>query len=140
MEIVIVIAIMGVLSTITIQAIGPAKARYSVGAAKTALATMTQRARAHAVEGGGSTILTMDFAGDSAVVRRGSDVLETFRFDDELDVDMASSGTNQETVCMNSKGYADPRCTSFTNRLTVTFSLAGVADSLDILPLGQVVF
>ena len=139
MEMVVVIVILGVMTTITVQRIGPAQARYSVQSARTVLASMAQRTRAHAVEGAGLSLLVMDFAGDSATIRSGATTLDTFHFDDELGVDMTSS-VSSATVCMNSKGYADTRCTSFTARLTVSFALNEHTTSLDILPLGQVTY
>lgn len=141
MEMVVVVAIVGVLSTITIQRIGPAKSQYSVRSSRTALATMVQRARAHAVEGAGLTRLVMDNVNDVAYLIQGADTLETLRVSDEFDADMSTSGgANAEWICMNSKGYADTRCTSFSNRLTVSFTINEYSDSLAILPMGQVIY
>lgn len=141
MEMVVVLGVVGVLSTITIQRIGPAKAQYSVRSSRTAVATMVQRARAHAVEGAGLTRLVMDNVNDAAYLIQGTDTLEALDLGTNFDADMSTSGgANAEWVCMNSKGFADARCTSFTNPLTVSFTINEYTDSLRILPMGQVIY
>lgn len=134
-----VVVVMGVLTAIGARAVGPAMDGYSVRSARTTLATMVQRARVHAIEGAGLARLHMDFAGDSAWIVVGTDVKDTFRFDEELGVDVQSATANA-WVCMNSKGFADPRCTSFTNRFTISFVSNTESTSMDVLPLGQVIF
>ena len=140
-EMVVVVTVVGILSTITIQRIGPAKAQYSVRSSRTAVATMVQRARAHAVEGAGLTRLVIDNVNDAAHLIQGTDTLETLRLGTEFDADVRTSGgANSEWVCMNSKGFADTRCTSFTNPITVSFTINEYTDSLRILPMGQVIY
>ena len=141
MELIVVVTVVGVLSTITVQRIGPAKAQYSVRSSRTAVATMIQRARAHAVEGAGLTRLVMDNVNDAAYLIQGTDTLESLRLGADFDADLSTSGgANAEWVCMNSKGIADTRCTSFSNRLTVSFTINEYTDSLQILPMGQVIY
>ena len=138
LEVIVVVAIIGVLASVTAQRIGPALSGYSVRSARTVLASMVQRTRIHAVEGEGLARFRVDFVGDSAWIDKGSERIDTYRFRDELGVDLRS-GVNAAWVCMNAKGIGDPRCTSFNSRLGITLVLNADTARMDVLPLGQVI-
>jgi hypothetical protein len=85
------------------------------------------------------TQLWVDTPGDSVWLVRGGVTLESIRFDDELGVEITGS-PNFFRLCMGPRGFADPDCTSFSSGARLVFAQAGHADSVVILPMGQLVY
>lgn len=135
-ELVVVIVVAGILIMIAIQAMGAVQHRMASEQAARTFQTLHARARAHAIEGGTNTRLVVDVAGDSVSVRRGGDALETIRFREEFGVDITGSSL---ILCMGPRGYADTDCNSFTSPITLSFTQNGKTESVQLLPLGQLV-
>ena len=136
-EIVIALLIGSILTSIAMTSFGNARGSFAVRGAKNTFVSMVARARAQAIEQGESVWLIMDTAGDSAFVWYDSRNQETIRFGGELNVDVRGSSFR---LCMNTRGYADPDCNSFSSILTVQFWQNADSTSVQLLPMGQVVF
>jgi len=139
LELVVVIMVGAVLTTIAIRSLGGVQSRMSVRQARNVFASMHARARAQAVEFGENVLLEVDTGGDSIWVTRAGTVLEVIRFQNEMGVDITGSASTY-TVCMNSRGFATESCNSFNTAVTLGFAQGGETASLQILPLGQVIY
>ena len=140
-ELVIVLLMGSILTSIALYSFGNSAARYSVRGARNSFVTLHARARASAIERGTTTTLLIDLAGDSAAIIRGDTVVERIHFDDQFDVDLQGSSTILE-LCMSPRGYADDGCTSFSTAQSVSFASTNGSDaeSVEILPLGQLIY
>ncbi|HSG07804.1 MAG TPA: prepilin-type N-terminal cleavage/methylation domain-containing protein [Longimicrobiales bacterium] len=138
-ELVIALLIGGILTSIALSSYGNAQGRFAVRGARDTFASLHARARAQAIEKGATVRLMVDVTGDSIFLLSGGTNLETIHFADELHVDIRSSAGNLR-LCMNSRGYADTACNSFTTPPTVTFWQNADSTSVSILPLGQLVY
>jgi len=138
-ELVIALLIGSILTSIALSSYGNAQGRFAVRGAQNTFASLHARARAQAIERGAMVRLIVDVAGDSVFLLSRGTNLETIHFDDELHVDIRSTVGNIR-LCMNSRGYADTDCNSFTTTPTVTFWQNADSASVSILPLGQLVY
>lgn len=152
-EMVIVILIGSILTSIALAQFQNVQARFAVEGAKQMYMTLHQRARSRSVEMGETVLLFVHPLGDSAyiftpsmpVAERVSDVT---RFDEQLNVDIRTPGDVNVTICMTPRGYADYNCGSYTNfgvtgtfADTVRFQFWLNADSASVLvlPMGQLI-
>lgn len=138
-ELVIAILIGSILTSIALSSYGNARGRFAVRGARSTFASLHARARAQAIERGTTVRLLLDVAGDSVSLWVGADRLETLYFSDEFNVDIESSEGNLR-LCMNSRGYADTDCNSFNVPVKLAFVSGGDAATLELLPLGQLVY
>ena len=138
-ELVIVLMVGSILTSIALVGFSGVGGRYSVSGAERSFLSLHARARAQAVEFGETVQLNVDPAWDSVWVSRGSDVLEAMNFKVEFNVDVSTSNSSDLTLCMNPRGFADTGCNSFTSPVTVSFALATDTASVRVLPLGQAV-
>ena len=140
LELVVVIMMGIALTSIAIRSMAGVQQRMSVRQARNVYASVHARARAQAIEFGQRVMVEIDPAGDSIWVTRNDTTLEVIRLFDEMGVDIQTS--ESVTVCMNSRGFADTGCNSFDEDETVTllFTLGADSSSLQILPLGQVIY
>lgn len=153
-ELVIVIVIGGILTSIALASFQNVQTRFAVQGAKRVYMTWHQRARAMAIETGETVIMVVYVTGDSvALLRRdGSTMIwsDIQRFDEELRVDLRTQYNANFYTCMTPRGYADLSCGSWgaanplfsaTYSDTVRLQFWQNADSASvlILPLGQVV-
>ncbi len=139
MELVVVLMVGSVLTSIAITSFNGVSGRYATRGARETFMAMHARARAQAVEYGRTVRLNLDPGGDSVWLSRGSEVLEVVDFGREFDVDVRTSTSSDLRVCMNARGFADTRCNNFTSPVTVTFLLGSDTASLQVLSLGQMV-
>jgi prepilin-type N-terminal cleavage/methylation domain-containing protein len=137
-EVVMVLVIGGILTSIAMTGFGNARGPYAVRGARNTFAALHARTRAQAIEAGSRVLLFVDVAGDSAFIWGGQN-LETVHFDEELHVDLRSSGGNLR-ICMNARGFADPDCNSFTSTAKLEFWQNADSASVEVLPLGQLVY
>lgn len=138
-ELVIAILIGSILTSIALSSYGNARGRFAVRGARSTFASLHARARAQAIERGTTARLLLDVAGDSVSLWVGGDRLETLYFGDEFNVDLQSSVGNLR-LCMNSRGYADTDCNSFNAPVKLGFVHGSDAASLELLPMGQLVY
>ena len=138
-ELVVVLMVGSVLTSIAITEFNGVSGRFAVKGARQTLMSMQARARVQAVEFGRTVRLHVDPVGDSIWLSRGSDVLDVLNFDEEFHVDIETSTNSEVRLCMNPRGFADTGCNSFTSPVTVTFVLISDTASVVLLPLGQMV-
>ena len=136
-ELLIVIVISLALTSIAVTGAQPARNRYAVLGARDGFVAMHARARAQAVEAGKTTVLTLDFATDRATLTRGYTTLETLEFGEGLGVDVQGGGSSM-TICMNSRGFGETSCNSFSTGTDITFVQGSSSKRVRIYPLGQV--
>jgi prepilin-type N-terminal cleavage/methylation domain-containing protein len=138
-EMLVVVTVGAILLMIGMNSISGFQGRTAVRQARNAFLSLHARARAQAVEFGQNTLLNVDSGGDSAWISRNDTTLTSVRFREELGVDIDGSGVY--TLCMTSRGYADPTCNSFgEGTLTVRFIQASDSLTISVLPLGQAVY
>jgi prepilin-type N-terminal cleavage/methylation domain-containing protein len=136
-EVLIVIVIGGILTTIAIRELGPTSSRVSARQARNVFSGMAARARAQAIESGQRTILLVDSEGDSVTVMAGGNVAETVRFRASMGIDIQASEA-EIRICMGPRGFADTSCNSFNSTMEVAFVQGAQSRTLEILPLGQI--
>ena len=137
MELVVVLMVGSILTSIAIQSFSGVSGRFAAKGARQTFLSMHARARAHAVEYGQTVQLNLDPGGDSVWLSRDGEVLEVVDFGEEFNVDIRTSIVSGLTVCMNARGFADTGCNNFTSPVTVTFLLASDTVRVRVLTLGQ---
>jgi prepilin-type N-terminal cleavage/methylation domain-containing protein len=138
-EMAMALVVAAILIGIVTQAFGEVQNRFAAQQGLRLFESMHARARAHAVEGGVTTQLWVDTPGDSVWITRRGVAIETVRFDDELGVEITGS-PNYFRLCMGPRGFGDPDCTTFSSTARLTFAQANEARSVEILPLGQLIY
>ena len=138
-ELVIALLVGTILTSIALSSFGGARATFAVRGARNTFATLAARTRATAIEHGASTLLYVSVSGDSAYISDGTSTLESVHFADEFHVDLKSSGGDIR-LCMNSRGYADTDCNNFSSTVRLEFWQNADSASVNILPLGQLVY
>jgi prepilin-type N-terminal cleavage/methylation domain-containing protein len=139
-ELVVVIMIATVILATTVRSFGDVGDRRSVVAAQSAFESLHARARAHAIERGTPVRLNVDGSGDSVWLETDSTQLEMVDFKETFGVDLQGYPTDDVTLCMSPRGFADTSCNTFSS-LGAAFFMAG--DELlwaAFLPLGQLVY
>lgn len=135
-EMMVVLVLGTILTQMAVKGFGNVwsdiQAREAVGVFKGLVA----RTRAQAIESGIPTMLLADISGDSAMVIANGRIVETVRFG-ELGVDIQAAGGDIR-ICMTPRGFANPNCNSFNAPLEIAFVRGVEADTMEILPLGQV--
>ena len=139
-ELVVALLIGSILTGIALTSVGSARGGAAVRGARTTFATLHARARAQAIEAGTRVIMVIDPAGDSVALLRGTEILETIRFNDELKVAITTSTGSVLRVCMNARGYADTGCSNFNSTVGVRFIQNADTANVRILPLGQFIY
>ncbi len=136
-ELVIVLVVGSILTSIALVSYRNARGRFAVRGARNSFVVLQARARADAIEGGANTWLIADMDGDSVYLVRGGTTLEMMHFDDEFHVDLRSS-SGDFRLCMTPRGFADPGCPgSISSIVTLQFWQNADSSSIQILPLGQ---
>jgi len=136
-ELVVVLMVGSVLTSIAITEFNGVSGRFAVKGARQTLMSMHARARMQAVELGQTVKLNIDPVGDSIWLSRGAVVLDVVDFGREFNVDVLTSSDAEIQVCMNPRGFADTGCNNFNAPATITFVLTSDTTSVLILPLGQ---
>jgi prepilin-type N-terminal cleavage/methylation domain-containing protein len=138
-ELIIALLIGSILTSIALSNWGSARASMAVRGARNSFVTLEARARATAIEKGTTIRLNVSVSGDSAWISDGTTTLERVRFADEFHVNLRSS-EGDFRLCMSSRGYGDEGCNSFSNAVTLQFWQTADSSSVQILPLGQLVY
>jgi prepilin-type N-terminal cleavage/methylation domain-containing protein len=137
-EMVITVVIGLILTSMAISAFAPARRLYTVRSARETLAAMHARTRAHGIEGGTTAVLNIDFGADEASIVRNGTVLETMNFA-AMHVDLQGKSSTLQ-ICMNSRGFGEPSCNSFTGATEIVFVSEDSSKRLRVFPLGQLLF
>ncbi len=141
-ELVMVLAVGGILMGIVLGSFGEVGSRMSVRAAQNAFLSAHAQARALAVERGEVVRLVVSPSTATVTIERGPvgsiEILEILDLGADNNVSLATSGGTPVTLCMTPRGYADPTCNSFNASATVDFSRGGRVSRVRLLPLGQV--
>lgn len=135
-ELLTVIVVGAILLTITITQFGTVSRRFAVREASNTFAALHARTRAHAIEVGQTIELHVDLDGDSVWIARNDTTLELVRLDQEFGVDVTGSASSY-TLCMNSRGYGDEGCNSFSTSAQIRFQSGADSATVTMLPLGQ---
>ncbi len=139
-ELVVVILIGSVLTSMALTSYGSVRGRFAVSGARNTYVALHARARAQAIEQGENVRLTAYPTGDSLVLETESGTrLEMIRYSGEFGVDIRATPVTVR-VCMNSRGFADENCNNFTSATRVEFWAGTDSTSVEILPLGQLVY
>jgi prepilin-type N-terminal cleavage/methylation domain-containing protein len=138
-EVVIALLVGTILTSIALSSFAGARAGFAVKGARNTFASLEARARAKAIESGSTILLMVDVSGDSAYVSTGASTVETVRFAGEFHVDLRS-GIGNFRLCMNSRGYADTDCNSFSGSVNLEFWQNSDSATVTVLPLGQLVY
>lgn len=138
-ELTITIVVAALLLAIVGRAMGSVRERLATQQAQKTYEALHARARAHAIEQGRNARVILDVNGDSAFIVKNGQTVETVHFDDEFGVDVRSAAKNPIVVCMNSRGYADESCTSFSSTIQIGFYSRSDTAAIHIRPLGQIV-
>lgn len=137
-EVVIVMVIGIVLTSIAVSAFAPAQRLYSISSARETFAALHARTRAHAIEAGRTTVLNVDFGKDVAWITRDGTTLETVDFKESMNVDLQSGRSTME-LCMNSRGYGEVSCNSFSGGTDIYFIMNKDYKRMRVFPLGQII-
>ncbi len=138
-ELVVVLMVGSILTSIAVTRFSSVSGRFATRGARQTFMAMHARARAQAVEYGGTVRLNLDPEGDSVWLSRGGEVLERLDFGVEFNVDVRTSTDSSLRLCMNARGFADTECNNFTSPVTVGFVLMSDTASVRVLTLGQMV-
>lgn len=148
-ELVVVILIGSILTSIALASFQNVQSRFAVEGAKQMYMTLHQRARSKAIEMGETVLLFVYVQGDSALIFSASEgITDVTRFDDQLDVDIRTQGNASYMMCMTPRGYSDYNCGSYTNfgftqtfadTMRLQFWLGADSASVLVLPMGQLV-
>ena len=138
-ELIIAVLIGSILTGIALVSFGNSAGRFSVQGARNTLISLHARTRATAIERGETAKLFIDFSADTAAVVRADTIIARIDFMHEFNVDARSSSSTL-TLCMSPRGYADESCTSFSSIQTIRMVLNADSTTLQLLPLGQLIY
>lgn len=138
-EVVLVVMVGAILTTIGMNAFGNVARSMRVSAARNAFVTYHARARASAIEFGANSQLFVDTGADTLAVTQNGRVRASLDFMREFNTDVQGSSSTY-TLCMNPRGYAEADCNSFNSTVTLVFTSGGDTASVQIRPLGQLVY
>lgn len=135
-ELVVVVAISGVLVSIAMDSVGSARRVTSVRGAAENLIALGARARAMSVGRGVPAFVFVDMVGDSAWMTQSGERLEVIHFDTKYKVDVRGY-KNLFRICMSPRGFADADCNNFTGVRNIVFANEWHAREVKLFPLGQ---
>lgn len=139
-EVVIALLIGSILTSIALSGFGNARSRFAATGARNTFHALHARARAQAIEMGAPVRLMVYPPGDSVVLLDTADVrLTGVDFEEEFHVDLRSSAPSLR-LCLTPRGYADTACNSFNTAARLEFWQGGDSATLQILPLGQLIY
>lgn len=136
-EVVVAIVVSAVLLGITVNAFGGVRSRYAVREGRNAFAALHARTRAQAIEFGQTVELHADATRDSVWIERNDTILEALRLGNELGIDLRTEASPM-TLCINSRGFGDTGCSSFSTPIALLFATDSDTARLELFPLGQI--
>jgi prepilin-type N-terminal cleavage/methylation domain-containing protein len=136
-ELIVVITIGVILTSMAVKGFGQASTALAARQGQNVFRGMVARTRAHAIESGTTVCMWVNVYSDYAFIYQGIQRVEFIDFGEEMAVDIQCSSGNIR-LCMNPRGYADTKRTSFHSKLDVSFAAGGNVEAIEILPLGQI--
>lgn len=135
-ELVVVVIIGTIMTTIVIRGFGNARAGNSVRAAEQNFRGLHARARAYAIERGEQTWLIVDPNQDEVrVLDSGGTVVDQMDFFETLGVDVVSDGVLR--LNFTPRGYSDPDQNNFDALTKIVFGQEADERVIYLLPIGQ---
>jgi prepilin-type N-terminal cleavage/methylation domain-containing protein len=142
LEMLVVLAIGGLMVAIVAATFGGTMNRVSVRSAQTEFLTILAQARALAIERGSSMRFEADAATGLVQVEVGCGgagaALVSRNFREDHGVSMITDGSLL-ALCMTARGYADPEQNSFAGEGKIAFVRGDRSLSVVLFPLGQAV-
>ena len=141
LELMVVLAIGAILSTVAIQSFADVQLRLQQRGAQRAFESLHNRARMMAIESGQTVEFHLDRVGDSIWIERNDTIIDRVNIEDEFGVDLNATSA-QMHICFNSRGFGDSSCSSFNSLSFVSFRSNGPVDDqryLFWLPAGGLV-
>ena len=135
LELIVALMIGSVLTGMVMRPFGDVSREASIRSAREVFAGLVGKARARAIERGTTVELRAFTSGDSVALWQDGAHWTTHQFQD---VDLHSAVGNL-TLCMNARGFGDTDCNSFSTAAVISFVVGPSADTLTVLPLGQVI-
>ena len=135
-EMLIVVVIGAILTSMAVRGFSGLQGKMAARQARQVFAGMHARTRAQAIEFGQTTKLNVNFDVDSVWISRGTTVLEVIPFRQNLGADI-SGGSGTLKLCMNSRGFADTSCNTFTTTQTLVFTVGSDTAGVTLQTLGQ---
>lgn len=139
-EMVIVVVLMAILTSIAVRSFGNVLSSTNVRGARNVFRSLHARARAQAIERGQLSRLIVNAGSDQVVISIGADTLETVNFGTNFEVDIQLASGTSLTLCMSPRGFAEMDCNSFTGAQTIVLASGSGSFSMELLPMGQLVF
>jgi prepilin-type N-terminal cleavage/methylation domain-containing protein len=136
-ELLVVVVLAAMLTQLAVKTFGLTSSHIAAREARNVFNGLVARARAQAIESGIPTMLVADADGDSVMVFANGNVAEKVRFGEELGVDIQTE-QRITRICMNTRGYADTDCNSFSSVTKMAFSQGTKSTTIEIFPLGQI--
>ena len=141
LEVVIVMAIAGILAAVAIGGMGGLQARMGVRAAQSEFLSMHAQTRATAVERGIPVALVTSPDGDVRI-QEGCDgtgaALQSRDFGEQHGVTV-ETGDGEVVLCMTPRGYASQAGNSFSGEARIGFVRGDHSRAVILRPLGQAV-
>jgi prepilin-type N-terminal cleavage/methylation domain-containing protein len=144
LELVIVLALGGIIASVAINSFGNAQSRMGPRSAQSQFLTMHAHTRAIAVERGGMARLVTDPATSTVTITFQAgpgvtpDTVTRRNFRESFGVALETDGGQAVTLCMTPRGYAATGCNSFNAEARIRFVRGGQGTGVRLLPLGQV--
>ena len=135
LEVVVAILFASILIGVAVRTMGSVSSRFAARQGPQVFNSILARARAQAIETGQRTFLGVDTPGDSVYIVRDGQLIESVKFDEELNVEITGSPNNYR-LCFVSRGYADPDCGTLSSLGLLVFETGNDADSLYIFTTG----
>lgn len=137
-ELVVALLIGSILTSIALSSFGNASARFAARGARDAFVAMQARGRAQSIEMGQTVRVYLLPSTDRGILLAADGTwLEDVDFRERFDVDIQGINTR---LCMNTRGYADEECNSFTTPRAFHFVINADSSSVTMLPLGQLIY
>ena len=138
-ELVFVILIGSILTSMALSSFRNVTAPLSVRGARATFVSLHAKARMRAVERGDDATFVVSMSNDSIAIMDGGTVIEGVNFRRRFNVDLQSA-TDPIELCMGPRGIAEASCTNITTVERVLLVFNDQTDSILVVPLGQLIF
>ena len=133
------LVIVGILAGTLLIGLGLSRGVMAADSAREAFMALGGRARSLAVQRGVPVRLKLSASQDRAWLETDDDgLVEVIHFHDTFGADVQAL-PGELTVCINTRGYADPECNNFGSAASVTFEAGGEYMLVTVYPLGQMI-
>jgi prepilin-type N-terminal cleavage/methylation domain-containing protein len=137
LELVIVLALGGIIAGVAINTFVNAQSRMGPRSAQSEFLTMHAHTRSMAVARGQTARLIVDTGSSVVSIVVAGETVRTRNFQDAYGVEMESDPTGGFQMCMTPRGYAEPNCNTYAQEARIRFLRGGQATGVVLLPMGQ---